>query len=189
MPLVASIIHLATSAINGLMSSTDKAKLDAIKTLHVFSATDNHPPASSYATLDTRNSHPVLDFDAAADESAIFAAVLSRTYTGLGLTVILHWTATSATSGTCRWAVSFERCNTDIDADSFATANTAGTTTNGTSGIINTTSINFANGAEMDSLAVGERFRLKVMRDADGTSGTDDMAGDAELLAVEIREQ
>jgi len=38
----------------------------------------------------------------------------------------------------------------------------------------------------MDSVAAGELFRIKVTRDADNES--DDMAGDAELSAVEIRE-
>jgi hypothetical protein len=40
----------------------------------------------------------------------------------------------------------------------------------------------------MDSLAAGEPFRLKVRRDADGTSGTDDIATDAELVRIVIRE-
>lgn len=38
----------------------------------------------------------------------------------------------------------------------------------------------------MDSLAAGEAFRLKVTRDADNASDT--MAGDAELIGVEIKE-
>jgi hypothetical protein len=40
----------------------------------------------------------------------------------------------------------------------------------------------------MDSVAAGEIFRLKITRDADGTSGTDDLTGDAELLGVEVKE-
>ena len=36
----------------------------------------------------------------------------------------------------------------------------------------------------MDSVAVGEAFRLKITRDA----ASDDATGDAEILAVEIRE-
>ena len=48
--------------------------------------------------------------------------------------------------------------------------------------------ITFTNGAQMDSLAVGEPYRLKVRRDADGTSGTDDVATDAQIIAIEIKE-
>jgi len=42
----------------------------------------------------------------------------------------------------------------------------------------------FTDGAQMDSVAVGELFRIKVTRDA----ASDDAAGDAELHAVEIKE-
>jgi hypothetical protein len=40
----------------------------------------------------------------------------------------------------------------------------------------------------MDDLVAGEPYRLKVRRDADGTSGTDDIATDAELLSIEVLE-
>ncbi|TXH13944.1 MAG: hypothetical protein E6R03_10400 [Hyphomicrobiaceae bacterium] len=160
-------------------------------TLVVFEALGNQPPTSNYATLDTRNSQPCLDFDASTDESALFSAVLPRHYSGGGLTVTLIWAATSATSGTCRWDVSIERQADeaqDLDSDGFASAQSSGGTAPGTSGMLQYTSIAFTDGAQIDSLAVGERFRLKVTRDADGTGGTDDMTGDAELFAVEIRE-
>jgi hypothetical protein len=48
--------------------------------------------------------------------------------------------------------------------------------------------VTLTSGAQMDSLAAGESFRLKVRRDADGTSGTDDIATDAELLRVVVSE-
>lgn len=82
-----------------------------------------------------------------------------------------------------------ERGNTDIDADSFTGTFQGGDgAANGTSGITTDVSIAFTSGAQMDSLAAGERFRLKIRRDADGTSGTDDIATDAELFAVHIKE-
>ena len=57
-----------------------------------------------------------------------------------------------------------------------------------TSEVLEIASIAFTDGAQMDSMAVGEKFRLKISRDADSTNDTDDMAGDAELHMVEIRE-
>ncbi|MEB3277208.1 MAG: hypothetical protein VKM92_09615, partial [Cyanobacteriota bacterium] len=45
------------------------------KTYAVFTPSDNQPPSSGFATLDTRNSVAVLDFDAAATESAVFVGV------------------------------------------------------------------------------------------------------------------
>jgi hypothetical protein len=155
------------------------------KTYAVFTPLDNQPPASNFATLDTRNSIAVLDFDASTDESAVFVGVIPEGASlGSGLKIRISWMATSATSGACRWGVQIERMNTDEDSDSFDTAATGGSTTNGTSGIVTTTEITVTT---IDSVAAGEPFRLKVFRDADGTSGTDDMTGDAELVAVEVR--
>lgn len=155
-------------------------------TLTIFTAQGNMPPASAYATLDSRNSILLLDFDDTTDESAVFLGVLPRNYAGGGVTVTLHWAATSATTGNVVWEVAWERMNTDMDADSFATGNTATTACNGTSGILTTSAITFTNGAQIDSVAVGEPFRIKVTRDAN--NGSDTMTGDAELVAVEIRE-
>jgi hypothetical protein len=161
-------------------------------TLCVFSPNDNEPPVSAYATLDSRNAHPCLDFDAATDEEAVFSSVLPAHYGGGGLTVELWWAASSATSGSVRWQADIERMNAggpDLDSDSFTgTFQSAGGTANATSGILTKTNITFTSGAQMDSLAAGEPFRLKIRRDADGTSGTDDATGDAELYAVHIKE-
>lgn len=155
-------------------------------TLCAFTPQNNQPPASNFATLDTRNGIPVLDFDAATDEDAIFGGILPRNYTSGGLTVTIHWTATSATSGNVKWNAQIERMNHDLDSDSFAAAQTTTTACNGTSGIIATTAITFTDGAQMDSLAVGEAFRLKVTRDANDAADT--MTGDAELHRIEIKE-
>lgn len=158
-------------------------------TLIVFGPLSNEPPASAYATLDTRNAHPVLDFDAATDEEAVFTGVLPRNYGGGGLTVDLIWAASSATSGNVVWDAAIERIGAaqqDIDSDGFAAVQSATGAANATSGNTTVTSITFTSGAQMDNLAAGELFRLKVRRDANNVSDT--MVGDAELLGVEIRE-
>jgi len=159
-------------------------------TLASFTPHHNQPAASAFATLDVRNQHLVLDFDAAADETAIFPGVLSRAYAGGGITAKITWCPDTATSGTCRWFGQFERMNStfDIDANSFdATGASAGGTAVGAGQIVET-ELTFTDGARLDSLAVGEAFRFMLTRDADGTTGTDDMAGDASLLRVELRE-
>lgn len=154
------------------------------KTLAVFSPLANQPPASSFATLDTRNSVPVLDFDAAADESAVFSATVPEGASlTSGIVVNLVWMATSATSGNVRWRVAFERRTTDQDADSFDTATEATDATNGTSGICETCEITCTT---IDSIVAGDSFRVRVTRV--GTDATNDtMSGDAELVAVELR--
>lgn len=159
--------------------------------LAVFTPLNNEPPASAFATLDTRNAHVTLDFDGATDEEAVFSGVLPSHYAGGGLTIETFWAFTSATSGSLRVQTSIERIDAsslDIDADSFATANSAGGTAPGTSGQVIKVTTTHASGAEMDSLAAGEAYRLKIRRDADGTSGTDDITTDAELIAVHVKE-
>jgi hypothetical protein len=154
------------------------------KTLAVFTPLDNQPPASNFATLDTRNSVMVLDFDASTDEQAVFVGVIPEAAVlTSGITVRLFWAATSATSGACRWDVQFEdTVGHDIDADGFDTIASATTTTSGTSGAVNLTSITITT---IDSLVAGDAFRLRVNRDANNAADT--MTGDAELVAVEVR--
>lgn len=153
------------------------------KTYGKFTPLDNQPPASAFATLDTRNSVAVLDFDDTTEESAIFVDVVPEAASlGSGLIVRIRWAASTATTGNCRWGVAFMNLNTDIDSDSFDTAAEATTATSGTSGIPVVTEITITT---IDSLAAGDSYRLKVYRDT--TDAGDTMVGDAELIAVEVR--
>ena len=157
-------------------------------TLAIFTAFSNEPPASSYATLDVRNQHPVLDFDDSANESAVFSGVMPRNYDGGGITVYLHYAMSSAVSGDIDWDVAFERIGDqqqDIDSDGFAAVNSVdNTTVPGTSGNVDSVNVAFADGVDMDSVAAGEGFRIKVTRDA----ASDTASGDAELLFIELKE-
>jgi hypothetical protein len=157
----------------------------ASKTLARFTPRENQPPATAFATLDTRNSIAVLDFDAATDEAAIFSGVIPD-YADLasGLKIRLAWMATTATSGNVRWGAQLMRCNTDLDADSFDTATLVTSASNGTSGIVTVAEIT---ATAIDSLAVGDTFRIKIYRDADDAVN-DTMTGDAELIAVEVQQ-
>jgi len=158
------------------------------KTYAVFTPLDNQPPASNFATIDTRNSIMVLDFaDSSADESAIFVGVIPEGASlGSGLKVRIRWMATTATSGAVRWGAQFMNLNTDCDTDDFATATEGNTTTNtSNAGIPNTTELTVTP-ANIDGLAAGDFFRLKIYRKQSDTAN-DTMAGDAELIAVEVR--
>ena len=154
------------------------------KTIQRFTARDNQPPATNFATLDTRNSILVLEFDAATEESAYFVGVVDESMTlTSGITVRIWWMGDTATSGNVRWGVQFEKTGTDMDADSFDANAQVTSAANGTSGIESVASITVTT---IDSLTAGDRYRLRVYRvAADATNDT--MTGDAQLVAVEVR--
>jgi hypothetical protein len=159
-------------------------------TLLIFHPYNNEPPSSNYATLDLRNNHPVLDFDPDTDESAIFSSVMPRSYAGTtGVTVYIHWSADGATANNVIWDVAFERIGDgqqDVDSDGFAAVQSVTDAAPGTDGFVTIANVALTNGAQMDNVAVGEKFRMKVTRDAD--NGSDSLLVDAELHAVEIKE-
>jgi hypothetical protein len=155
-------------------------------TLAVWGALGGAPPATGFATLDVRNGHAVLDFDADADEAMVFAGLYPAIYAGGDLSVDLYWAATSATSGNVKWLAALERTSAgDLDADSFGTASTATAATSATNGGVTKTSLSVSS-ANAGSPQASDAFRLKVSRDADDAGDT--LTGDAELLAVHVRE-
>lgn len=151
--------------------------------LAVFLPQHNEPPVSNPATLDLRNNHPVLDFDATTQESAIFRGVMPSFYSDGDIRVYLIWAATSAISGTGAWDAAFETIlssSHDIDADGFAAARTlAAATVPGTAGQTITGSIDFTK-AQADGVDFPDVFRLRIRRDV----ANDNASGDLELLAV-----
>lgn len=156
-------------------------------TILIFTPQQNEPPASNFATFDTRNQHPVLDF--ALNEIGVFSGVMPRNYAGGGITIYLHYAMTSAVANDIKLETYFERIGDqqqDIDSDGFASAqNTGDITVPGTSGNVDIVSTTHTSGAQMDNIAVGEGFRLKVKRVT--VAGTD-ASEDLELRLIEIRE-
>lgn len=158
-------------------------------TLCIFGPLGNEPPTTNYATLDVRNNHPCLDFDDATDESAQWTAVMPRNYAAGGTTATVIWAASTATTGNVVLDLSFERLEdegTDTDADSFAAVQSVTAAAPSTSGALQYSTVTFTNGAQMDSVAVGELFRLRLTRDANNASDT--LVGDFEAFGLELRE-
>ena len=157
-------------------------------TLDRFSPRTFEPAASNPATPAGRNAHPVLEFDDTAGESAVWTSIMPRHYRGGGLTVRVHFAMKTATSGTVDWDVCFERIGEgqqDIDEDGFAAAQSADdNTVPATCGHVAVAEITLSDGAQIDGILAGELFRTKLTRDA----ASDDAAGDAQVLAVEVKE-
>lgn len=158
-------------------------------TLLVFTPLHNEPPVSSFASLDWRNYHPVLDFEANLDNIAVFTGVIPQNYAEGDIKVHLHFAMSSATSGNVVWMVAFERIGDqiqDIDSDGFAVAKSSTIAVPGTSGHVKDGQIDVSS-SNLDGIQAGETFRLKVTRDADNASDT--AGGDAELVAIELQEK
>lgn len=158
-------------------------------TLAVFVPEGYEPPTTAYAQITTRNSHPVLAFDTTTQETAIWTGKMPSNYAGGNLVVYTTWAAATATTGTIGWDATFERIDAgtlDIDADSFATAQTiTAATVSGTSGITSQTSVTCTAGSTgTDSIAAADFYRIRIRRDV----ANDTAAGDAQLLGVEIKE-
>lgn len=152
----------------------------------VFRPNDVEPLAANYATLDTRNSHPTLDADGSTQEGMCFSDVLASSYGATGLDVILWVGFTTATSGDAVFEAAFERMAAqDLDSDSFASAKTVTITANGTSGILSSGTISFSD-SEIDSLAAGEPYRLRVRRVP--ADAADTITTDAEIYFVVVEE-
>lgn len=160
-------------------------------TLLVFTPFNNEPPSTLFATIDQRNQHPVLDFDQATSEEAVFSAVMPQSYADTtGLTINIWWSASGVAINDVRWDVHFERISLDdfdIDADGFtATPDSVTDTAPTVDGEVVMATITSAKGTQTDSIVAGDLFRIKIRRDHDHAD--DDMAADAELHAVEIQE-
>jgi hypothetical protein len=129
-----------------------------------------------------------LAFDATTDEMVFWQFVMPANYSS-GLTMIVFYKMTSATSGTVRFE-SFVQAVTpgdsqDVDADAFASSNSNGGTVPGTAGYMTTISITLTNA---DSVAAGDFVTVRLSRDADASSGgTDSATGDCEVIGVMLQ--
>ncbi len=163
-------------------------------TLLVFTPLAAEMPINGYASFDTRNQHPVIDFDSATQESIVFSGALPRGYSGGGLTVTLVWSASTVSAdddadARVKWGVAVERLGcggTSLDHGSFGAVGSVVAAPAATSGQLQYTEIALADGAPIDYLAAGESFRLNVVRQA--AASEDVMSGDAELRFVMLRE-
>lgn len=156
------------------------------QTLAWYGPASNQPPSSGYMTFNTRNGHLVLEATAGNTDTAIFAGVFPRSYQGGNIVVTVHWMAKTATSGTIGWDASFERDDVgeDYTTDSWASAQTlTAATVPGSSGTSASTSVTVTAGANTDSVAAGDPYRIRIRR-----LNNDTATGNAQFIAVELKE-
>lgn len=153
------------------------------------------PPSTSFPQFAIRigasspaEQVPYWAFDAAADEYLDFYCRLQG-YAGGGLTFTLTWMAATATTGGVLWALAIRReadDAEDIDVAQTYDYNEVRDVAASASGENSYFNITFTDGADMDTLANGEDFILRLRRrGSDNTASTgDDMAGDAQFRAL-----
>lgn len=138
-------------------------------------------------SLDVRNNQKVIGLDDATIEGVIFRGVLSSAYqSGSNATLKVRGYAATATTGNARIRISFEaQSGQDIDSDGFASTVEANAAADATSGKYFEATFSTLSNANMDTIAAGDMFRLKVERV--GNDGTNDtMTGDFQLVSWSI---
>lgn len=155
-----------------------------------FGHAHNEPPTTAPARFDVRgDDHPVWDMDAGTDEITVYSGVMPNHYAGGGVTVKVHYMMSSAIANDIVLLGAFERLGDevqDLDSAGFAAAQTVTDTVPATNGHLGVATLTFTDGAQMDNIAIGEGYRLKITRDAD--AGGDDAAGDLEIKFVVVTE-
>jgi hypothetical protein len=118
----------------------------------------------------------------------MFDFVMPKSYSGNGLAAVVHHSAAVATSGRVKIGISIERTGDqalDVDADSFAADNYQRAFVAPFTNEVTRARIRFGDGADIDSLAAGEKCRLKLTR---LSSAVDDRAqGDWQVHMIDIR--
>lgn len=126
-------------------------------------------------------------FDASTDEILNWSFRMPGDYVGSPVLAVLYKMA-SATSGSVRFegyvAAVTSGDSEDVDAVAFGSTNSAGDTVPGTAGYLGDFSITLTNA---DSVAAGDFVVVRLNRDADGTTGTDDATGDCEVVSVQLQ--
>lgn len=121
----------------------------------------------------------VHDFDASTDEYLDF---LCYALTAVGITITFQFMMSTATSGNIEIEAAIRRLDSAEDVDSshtYSVQASGAVSVPSTSGVSKQTTVSFTTGAQMDSLAAGERFVLRINRNVGVASNA---AGDMELM-------
>jgi hypothetical protein len=132
---------------------------------------------------------PVLAFDTTTVEYADWhGLIMPPHYSGGGLTCSIRSSA-GATTGTLQWAIALRAIADDAE-DLDTTAQTYDynviniATLASAIGELTYDNITFTSGADMDSVAAGDSFTLRLRRD----TGSDTLATDAYIHSIRITE-
>lgn len=136
------------------------------------------------AAIEVRDTFPIIAFDQATDEGALWELEMPEDYDGGNLSVSIFWTS-DGTAGDVGWEGQFERNEAGhvITAAAFAAAQSI-TDASAADGEIVEAIIPFTN-AQADLLAGGDPFRFLLARDIAVGSN---LLADAQVLYLTITE-
>jgi hypothetical protein len=159
----------------------DTSGVSGTLTFASFGAMAGCPLATNYATFDTVNSIPVLDFPSGSTNGIFFVSALPQGAAfANGLKVNLIWSS-SVITGNVNWGSAFEDTQAAaINTDHWLAQGTATGTASGTANKPVITSITVAP-ANLGTLAAESAYRLRIQRITGDT-----LAGVAQLLAVTV---
>jgi hypothetical protein len=156
-------------------------------------AVSNEPPGTAAALMgqvavaSTNRNRMVILFPSSADREAIFLCLLTN-YAGGGVSARIRGSMSGANTGTkvVRMEAAWERLQTgDVHTtDGFASAQVVEATVDNTANTEFVATIPFTHGAQMDSTANKEWFRLRVRRLNSGLTG-DNASGTFQLIRVD----
>lgn len=150
-----------------------------------------HFPSTNFPALkkDSQD-HFILAFDGVVNKTAYWELGIPQGWTAPAVLVISARVAT-ATTGTFRFIAAVEAVSSgdSLDTDStssFDSNNSGGVSAPGVAGYMTQITITLT---ANDSASAGDFVRIKITRDASGSTGTDDISGsDVEILMVELRD-
>lgn len=133
----------------------------------------------------SRNGSLVVALDDTTDESCDFQFIIPKgSYSGGGLTLRILFCMAAATTGNVKFEASIDRVGTSLDLDgiSFAGSQNSGdVAVPGAAGQCSVATITYSAGGQMDSLADGELFILRVTSKVPtGTKAT----GDRQIVSI-----
>ena len=129
-----------------------------------------------------------IDFDASADEQ-VFFLFRATDYGSGNLTLGIDWYADTGSSGNVVWeaqlaCITPDTDTQDIETKAFAALNFVQDTHLGTTAQrLHRAVLTVSN---LDALAANDWCVLRLARDANGTSATDDLTGDASLVLLTL---
>lgn len=124
---------------------------------------------NSYPVVQTTTGHKSAAYGDTADWSQIFGGVMPHGYGGGNVTLYLYWASWTVTTGNARWTAEFERMahnGNRTDTTTFSAAQLVIDTPGSPLSSTRVSATGALTPANINSIAAGDYFRIRVGRNA-----------------------